>query len=131
MNYKTYRKEGQHLKTLLKLNKLIKEENAKCENLEHLLDGHIFYPISTWPSSIRDILEYDTITDKNTFKLTPSLNVNGISPNVFIEYLYTFILNTPSKIRKHTPITVDNHTHLRASTQIVLFRYVSLVLPTL
>ena len=111
MNYKTYRKEGQHLKTLLKLNKLIKEENAKCENLEHLLDGHIFYPISTWPSSIRDILEYDTITDKNTFKLTPSLNVNGISPNVFIEYLYTFILNTPSKIRKHTPITVDNHTH--------------------
>ena len=112
MNYKTYRKEGQHLKTLLKLNKLIKEEHIpKCENLEHLLDGHIFYPISTWPFSIRETLEYDTITDKNTSKLTPSLNGNGISPNVFIEYLYTFILNTPSKIRKHTPVTVDNHTH--------------------
>ena len=102
MNYETYITEGQHLKKLLKLNKLTKEESiSKRENLKHLHDGHIFYPISTWPSSIRVILEYDTITDKNTFKLILFAYGNGISSNVFIEYLYTFILNTSSKIRKH------------------------------
>ena len=103
MNYEMYNKERQHLKTLLELNKLTKEERiAKRQNLKHLLDGYIFYPISTWPSSIREILEYDTITDKNTFKLTLFAYGNGISPDVLIEYLYTLILNTPSKIRKHT-----------------------------
>ena len=102
MNYETYITEGQHLKKLLKLNKLTKEESiSKRENLKHLLDGYIFYPISIWPSSIRVILEHDTITDKNTFKLILFAYGNGISSNVFIEYLYTFILNTSSKIRKH------------------------------
>ena len=48
MNYETYIKEGQHLKTLLELNKLTKEERiTKRENLKHLLHGYIFYPIST------------------------------------------------------------------------------------
>ena len=103
MNYETYIKEAQHLKTLLGLNKLTKEERiARREKLKHLLDGYIFYPISTWPSSIREILEYNTITDKNTFKLTLFANGNGISPGVLIEYFYTLILNTPSKIRKGT-----------------------------
>ena len=47
MNYETYIKEGQHTKTVLKLNKLTKKERiAKRENLKHLLDGYIFYPIS-------------------------------------------------------------------------------------
>ena len=47
MNYETYIKEGQHLKTLLELNKLTNEERiTKRENLKHLLDGYIFYPIS-------------------------------------------------------------------------------------
>ena len=44
MNYKTYIKEGQHLKTLLELNKLTNEEHiTKRENLKHLLDRYIFY----------------------------------------------------------------------------------------
>ena len=103
MNYETYIKEGQHLKTLLELNKLTKGEGiAKRENLKHLLDGYISYPISTWPSSIREILEYDTITDKNTFKLILFAYGNGIYPDVLTEYLYTLTLNTPSKIRKCT-----------------------------
>ena len=98
MNYETYIKEGQHLKTLLKLDKLTKEERiAKWENLKHLLDGYIFYP---WPQSIREILEHDTITNKNTFTLILFPYGNGISPDVLIKYLYTLILNTPSKIRK-------------------------------
>ena len=65
MNYKTYIKEGQHLKTLLKLNKLTKEERISTrKNLKHLLDGYIFYPTSTWSSSIKEFLEHDTIADK-------------------------------------------------------------------
>ena len=103
MNYKTYIKEGKHVKTLLELNKLTKEERmSKRENLKHLLDRYILYSISTWPSSMREILEHDTITDKNTFKVILFLYDNEISLNVFIEYLYTFILNTPPKMRKHT-----------------------------
>ena len=51
---------------------------------------------------MREILEHDTITDKNTFKVILFLYDNEISLNVFIEYLYTFILNTPPKMRKHT-----------------------------
>ena len=103
MNYETYIKEGQHLKTLLELNKLTNEERiTKRENLKHLLDGDIFYPIFTWPFSIREILEHDTITDKNTFKLILFAYGNGIFPDVLIQYLYTFIPNTPSKIRKRT-----------------------------
>ena len=103
MNYETYIKEAQHLKTLLGLNKLTKEERiARREKLKHLFDGYIFYPISTWPSSAREILEHDTITDKNTFKLTLFAHGNGISPYVLIEYLYTLILNIPSKIKKRT-----------------------------
>ena len=78
------------------------ERITKRENLKHLLDGYIFYPISTWPLSIREILEHDIITDKNTFKLILFAYGNGISPDVLIEYLYTLILNTPSKIRKGT-----------------------------
>ena len=102
MNYVTYIKEGQHLKTLLKLIKLKEKSISKLENLKHLLDGYIFYPISTWPSSIRKILKHNTITDKNTLNLILFAYVNGISSNVFMEYLYTFILNTLSKIRKRT-----------------------------
>ena len=103
MNYETYIKEGQHLKALLELNKLTNEERTtKRENLKHLLDGYIFYPISTWPLSIREILEHDIITDKNTFKLILFAYGNGISPDILIEYLYTLILNTPSKITKRT-----------------------------
>ena len=118
MNYKTYIKEGQHLKTLLKLNKLTKEERISTrKNLKHLLDGYIFYPTSTCPSSIKEFLEHGTITDKNTFKLILFACGNGISQNVFIEYLNTFILNTPSKIRKrmhqiHWIVTnTDTHQH--------------------
>ena len=58
MDYETYIKASQHLKTLLKLNKLTKEERISIrENLKHILDGYIFYPISTWPSSIREIFD--------------------------------------------------------------------------
>ena len=103
MNYETYIKEGQHLKTLLELNKLTNEERiTKRENLKHLLDGNIFYPIFTWPFSIREILEHDTITDKNTFKLILFAYGHRILPDVLTEYLYTLILNTLSKIRKCT-----------------------------
>ena len=103
MNYETYIKEGQHLRPLLKLNKLTKEKSIyKRENLKHLLQGYIFYPVSTWPSSIREILEHDIITDKNTFKLIVFAYGNGISSKNFIEYLYSFISNTPSKVRKRT-----------------------------
>ena len=103
MKNQKYIKEGQHLKTLLKLNKLTKEESIfPRKDLKHLLDGYIFYPISTWPSSIKEILEHDTIIDKNTFKLILFANGNGISPNVFIKCFYSFIVNKPSKIRKPT-----------------------------
>ena len=85
MNCEMYIKEGQRLKTLLELNKLTKEERIdKRENLKHLLYGYIFYAISTWPSSIREILEHDTITNKNTFKLILFAYGNGISPDVLI-----------------------------------------------
>ena len=101
MNYETFIKEGEHLKT--KLTKLTKEERTSTrEDLAHLLDGYIFYPISTWPPSIKEIMEYNTITDRNTFKLLIFAYGNGTSSNVFIEYLYTFILNTTSKIKKRT-----------------------------
>ena len=61
--------------------------------------------------AIRGILEHDTITDKNTFKLIPFAYGNGILPNVFIDYLYTFILITLSETRKRTPITLDSYKH--------------------
>ena len=48
---------------------------------------------------MREILEHDTVTDKNIFKLILFLYGNEISPNVFIEYI---ILNTPPKMRKRT-----------------------------
>ena len=78
-------------------------QNSTRKNLKHL-DGYIFYPISTstWSFSIKEIFKHDTITNKNTFKLNLLTYGNGISPNIFTEYLYTFILNTPSKIRKCT-----------------------------
>ena len=118
MKNQKYIKEGQHLKTLLKLNKLTKEEPIFTrKDLKHLLDGYIFYPISTWPSSIKEILEHDTITDKNTFKLILFANGNGISPNVFIKCFYSFIVNKPSKIRKPTHqihwIVININTHQR------------------
>ena len=112
MNKETYIKEGQHPKTLLELNKLTNEERTtKQENLKHLLDGYIFYPISTWPLSIREILEHDIITDKNTFKLILFAYGNGISPDVLIEYLYTHSQYTLKNKKTHTPITVDSHKH--------------------
>ena len=96
MNYETFIKEGQHLETLLTLTKLTKEERTSTrKDLEHLLEGHIFYPIFTWPPSIKEISEHNPITDKNTFKLILFAYRNGISPNIFTEYLYTIILNTP------------------------------------
>ena len=38
--------------------------NKRGKNLEYLLDGHIFYPISTRSPSIKEILEHNSITDK-------------------------------------------------------------------
>ena len=65
MNYETIIREGQHLKTLLTLTILTKEERRSTrKNLEHLRDEQIFYPISTQPSSIKEILEHNPITDK-------------------------------------------------------------------
>ena len=98
MNYETFIKEGEHLKTLLKLTKLTKEERASARgDLVHLLGRYIFNPISTWLPSIKEIVEHNTITDRNTFKLIMLACGNRISPNLFMEYLYTFILNTPKK----------------------------------
>ena len=119
MDYETFIKEGQQLKILLTLTKLTKEERASTrKDLEKLFgDGHIFYPISTWPPFINEILEYNTITDKNTFKLILFAYGNGISPNVFIQYLYTFILSTPSKTKKRTQLIywivtkINTHQH--------------------
>ena len=101
MNYKTFIKEGEHLNTLLKLTKLTKEERTSARgDLVHLLERYIFYPISTWLPSSKEIVEHNTITDRNTFKLIMFACGNRISPNLFIEYLYKFIFNTPSKIKK-------------------------------
>ena len=70
MNYETYIKVRHHLKTLHKLNKLTKEERTFAQrDLRHLIDGNIFYSISAWPPSIKEIFKHDTITNKNTFKL--------------------------------------------------------------
>ena len=103
MNCKTHIKKGNILKHYLNSTNFTKEERvSKRENLKNLLERYIFYSISTWPSSMREILEHDTVTDKNTFKLILFLYGNEISPNVFIEYIYTFILNTPPKMRKRT-----------------------------
>ena len=103
MNYETFIKEGQHLKTLFTLTKSTKEEQTSTrKDLDHVLDVHIFYPISTWLPSTKEILEHNLITDKNTFKLILFAYGSGTSPNVFIEYLYTFILNTLSKTKKRT-----------------------------
>ena len=111
MNYKEHIKEGQDIKPLLKFNELTKEENiSKRDNLKHLLQGYIFHPISTWK-----ILKHDTITNKNTFRLILFQYGNGISSNFFIEYLYSFMPNTPSKIRKRTLqlhwIVTNTNTH--------------------
>ena len=72
------------------------------ENMVLARDPKTFCSILTWTFSIREILEHDTITDKNIFKLILFAYGNGISPDVHIEYLYSLILNTPSKIRKCT-----------------------------
>ena len=118
MDYETIIKEGQHLKTLLTLTKLTKKERASTrKDLEQLLDGHIFYPISTWSPSIKEILEHNTITNKNTFTVILFAYGNGVSPNIFIEYLYSFILNTPAKTKKRTQqiywiiTNVNTHQH--------------------
>ena len=91
--------------SLLKLNKLTKEEHtSKCKNFKYLLENasYNFYPISRRRPFIKEIHEHNTITDKNTFKLILFAYINGISQNVFTEYLYTSILNTSSKIKKRT-----------------------------
>ena len=63
MNFEMHIKH--HLKTLLKLNKLTKEDRPSAQRgLRHLIDVNIFYPISTWPLFIKEILKHDTITDK-------------------------------------------------------------------
>ena len=91
----------QHLKTLLKLNKLTKGNvypNEKTLNIfltdtfaALYLHGHPPYGKSS------------NIALSPT-KLTLILCVygNGTSPNVFIEYLCAFILHRPPKIRKST-----------------------------
>ena len=118
MDYETIIKEGQHLKTLLTLTKLTKKERASTrKDLEQLLDGHIFYPISTWSPSIKKILEHNTIINKNTFTVILFAYGNGVSPNIFIEYLYSFILNTSAKTKKRTQqiywiiTNVNTHQH--------------------
>ena len=102
MNYETFIREGRYLKTLLTLTILTNEERTSTrKNLEHLLDRQIFYPISTRPPSIKEILEHNPITDKNILKRI-SLPMAMEFPNVFTEYLYTFILDTHSKTKKRT-----------------------------
>ena len=103
MNYETCTRKGEHPKTLLILSILIKKGRTSTgKNLKHFLDGQIFYPKSTQPPSIKEILKHNPITDKNTLKLILFAYGNGISPNVFMEYLRTFIFNTPSKTKKRT-----------------------------
>ena len=61
MNYKLFIKDGQHLKTLLKLIKFTKEEGTSSRKYpEHLLDGYIFHPLlrkflNITPSPIKHI----------------------------------------------------------------------------
>ena len=88
MNYEMYIKERQHFKNTTQTQQINKRGTyIHTRKPEHLLDGRIFYPISTWPSSIREIPKHDTITDKNTFKLILFAYGNGTYPNVFKEYL--------------------------------------------
>ena len=60
MNYETYTKEGQYLKTILKLSKLTREERIQHKETLKIVLMDIF----TWPSLINEILKHD----KNTFK---------------------------------------------------------------
>ena len=77
-------REGQHLKTLLTLTISTKEERTFTgKSLEHVLDGHIFYPVSTRSPSIKEMLEHTPITGKNTFKLIIFVYDNGIFPKSF------------------------------------------------
>ena len=99
-----------------------RETISTRKNLEHLLDGHIFYAISTRSPFIKETLEHNPITDKNTFKLILFAYGNGISPDVFMQYLYTFVLNTPSKTKKRT-----TQIHWYASTQMILFWNISMI----
>ena len=118
MNYDTFVKEGEHLQTLLKLTKLTKKERTSSRgDLVHLLDRFIFYSISTSLPSIQQNFEHNTMTGRNTFELILFAFSNRICPKLFIEYLYTFILNTPSKTRKrpnqiHWIVTnINTHQH--------------------
>ena len=98
MNYETFIKEGEHLKTLLKLTKLTKEERASAwEDLAHLL------PYTTWHPSIKKIVEHNTITDRSTFKLLLFAYGNGISPK---HSQYTL-----KNKETHTPNILDIHKH--------------------
>ena len=64
INYEANINEGRHLKTLHKLNNLSKNERIPArEDLRHLFDGYIFYLISTYPSSPKEILKQEIITD--------------------------------------------------------------------
>ena len=112
MNYETFIREGRYLKTLLTLTILTNEERTSSrKNLEHLLDRQIFYPISTRPPSIKEILEHNPITDKNILKRI-SLPMVMEFPQTFSQNISTrsFSIHTQKQRNAHTKY-IDTHQH--------------------
>ena len=93
-------------------------KSTDCITLLHFYSHH--------PLSCKEGIIYLSIQVLTQYLGSPTQPTNnttilhftfGISPNVFIEYLYTFILNTPSNIRKrahqiHQIVTnINMHQH--------------------
>ena len=70
------------------------------EDLIKLLDGEVFYPISTWPQYIRVLLQHTPISDTNTFKFIVFMYGNGCPPETCFRFLCSSYYYDKNKLSK-------------------------------
>ena len=83
----------EQISTTVKCNTICNMSRAslieKRRNLLTLLNGDVFYPLSTWPHDIQQLFWEKSIGDEGTFKLMLFFMGNGCSPNIITEWILT------------------------------------------
>ena len=75
--------------------------------------GEVFYPISTWPQHIKNIIHEKPISDISTFKFIVFMYGNGCPPDICFKFLcssYSFARQKLSKRLQQIRWVVHNLT---------------------
>ena len=100
MEYRRFAISTAHNTLKLTYQRHVRDIHTRRHNIYKLLNGDVFFPITSWPIYIQLIFLNTPLSDPDTFELLLFFYGNGCPPHICIEYLYTSYFFKKDKIPK-------------------------------